>query len=252
MRRFNLVNWLLGIVISGAFVSCKKEASPPLVSSLTLVNTVAGSEPLITDFSEDGNLINYAGALRVPYGSYNDAFLLPVAKELQPLRHFQYPDTTSGSKPLFDLKLQLGKGTINTLFLTGTVAHPEYLISTAIPPLHQAADSTFGVRFINLSYQSRPVDVYVTTGTGEKAADGLAYKSITDYKRFKAVAASGNYTFEFRDQQTQNVLATYVFDEVGKASGNLWRFRNFTLAFTGLPGVTQGDQKQDALLVLNY
>jgi len=252
MRRFNLGNWLMGIAICAAFVSCKKEAALPVVTSLTLVNAVAGSAPLVTDFTQNGYLPYYYGALQVEYGIYNDAFRLPIAKELQPLRLFQYPDTLSSSKPLFDLKLQLEKGSINTLFLTGTVAHPEYLISTGMPPFHQVADSTFGVRFINLSYQSRAVDVYVITGTGEKTADGLAYKSLTDYKRFKALATSGNYTFEFRDPQTQNVLASYVFNEVGKDSGNLWHFRNFTLALIGLPGITQGDQKQNTLLVLNY
>lgn len=242
----------MGIAICSAFISCKKEEAVRVVTSLTLINAVAGSAPLVTDFTENGYLPSYYSALQVQYGIYSNSFRLPIEKELQPLRLFQYPDTTSGRKALFDLKLRLDKGSANTLFLTGTVDHPEYLISTGMPPAHQVADSTFGVRFINLSYQSRPVDVYVTRGTGEKTVDGLAYKSLTDYKRFKALAASGNYTFEFRDPQTQNVLASYVFDEVGKASGNLWRFRNFTLAFIGLPGITQGDQKQNALLVLNY
>lgn len=252
MRKFNLGNWLMSIAISIAFVSCKKEAALPVVTSLTLVNAVVGSEPLVTNFTENGHLPFYYGALQVQYGTYNEAFRVPIEKEQQSLRLFQYPDTLSSSKPLFDLKFQLEKGSINTLFLTGTVAHPEYLISTGKPPFHQVADSTFGVRFINLSYQSRPVDVYLIRGTGEKVVTGLAYKSVTDYQPFKAIAISGNYTFEFRDPQTQNVLASYVFNEVGKDSGNLWRFRNFTLAFIGSPGVTQGDQKQNAFVILNY
>jgi hypothetical protein len=252
MKRFKISVWLMSILISSAFVSCKKEDPLHVVTSLTMINAVAGSAPLVADFSENGFLPNYYGALQVQYGLYNEAFRLPIDKEDQPLRLLQYPDTTFTSKPLFNLKLQLGKGSINTLFLTGTVDHPEYLISTATPPFHSVADSTFGVRFINLSYQSRPVDVYLITGTGEKVVTGLVYKSVTDYQRFKAIATSGNYTFEFRDQQTQSVLASYVFDEVGKASGNLWRFRNFTLAFIGLPGVTQGAEKQNTLMIPNY
>lgn len=252
MREFKIGAWLMSFLISGTIVSCKKETPIPIVTSLTMINAVAGSAPLVADFSQNGYLPYYYGALQVQYGLYNEAFRLPIDKDDQPLRLFQYPDTTSTSKPLFNLKLQLKKGSINTLFLTGTVDHPEQFISTEVPPFHSVADSTFGVRFVNLSYQSRPVDVYLITGTGEKVATGLAYKVVTDYQRFKAISTSGNYTFEFRDQQTQSVLASYVFDEVGKASGNLWRFRNFTLAFIGLPGVTQGIEKQNTLMIPNY
>lgn len=252
MRKFKIGAWLMSILICGAIVSCKKEAPLPVVTSLTMINAVAGSAPLTTDFSQNGYLPYYYGALQLPYGLYNEASRLPIDKEDQPLRLFQFPDTTSTSKPLFNLRLQLEKGSINTLFLTGTVDHPEHFITTEIPPFHNVADSTFGVRFINLSYQSRPVDIYLITGTSEKVVTGLAYKSVTDYQGFKAIAASENYTFEFRDQQTQSVLASYVFDEVGKASGNLWRFRNFTLAFIGLPGVTQGAEKQNTMMIPNY
>ncbi|TKC55173.1 DUF4397 domain-containing protein [Pedobacter hiemivivus] len=255
MRKFEIYTLLLNVLLSIAFLSCKKEEPLPVISSLIVANAVAGSKPLLVNLNEGANpsyyLYRTASALK--YGLLEgDVGKLNVENETQRIRLFQSPDTTATSQPLFDLKLQIGKGSINSLFLTGTVSHPDYLLETAVPPYHNQPDSTFGVRFTNLSYQSKPVNVYVISNGERKEVEGLVYKGITGYKKYAALAKTGTYTFEFRDQETQQVLAVYALEGAAKATENLWRYRNFTLALIGIPGTADPAQQQKTFMINNY
>ncbi|SDJ03287.1 hypothetical protein SAMN04487898_101127 [Pedobacter sp. ok626] len=255
MRNFKINTLLLSMLLSIAFLSCKKEEPLPATSSLTIANAVAGSKPLVVNLNEGANpsyyLYRTASALK--YGVLEgDVGKLNVENPTQRLRLFQLPDTTATSQPLFDLKLQIVKGSINSLLLTGTANHPDYLLDTTIPPYHNQADSTFGLRFTNLSYQSKPVNVYMISNGERKEVEGLIYKGITGYKNYAAMDKTGTYTFEFRDQETQRILAVYTLEGAAKATENLWRYRNFTLALIGIPDTVDPEQKQKTFMINNY
>lgn len=245
-----LLSGLLSIVL----ISCKKEREEPVVSSLILVNAVPGSAPLAVNFTGTQPSNFYSAAARISYGILDQFSRFNMETTEQPLALYQYPDTLSTSKPLFNLNLHLEKGSINSLFLMGTVAQPDYLFLSAVPPYHAVRDSTFGIRFVNLSYQSKPVNVYLIANGERKEIDGLAYKGITPYKNYTAFAADDSYVFEFRDQETQNVIASYVLKDLGQANEkeNLWRYRNFTMALIGLPDTAVPEQKQKIFLINNY
>lgn len=255
MRKFKINTLLLNILFSIAFLSCKKEESSPITSSLIVANAVAGSKPLVINLNEGANpgYYLYRKASTLTYGILDgNTGKLNVENTTQRIRLFQFPDTTAASQPLFDLNLQIGKGSINSLFLTGTVSHPDYLLDVAVPSYHNKTDSTFGVRFINLSYQSKPVNVYVIGDGERKEVEALAYKGVTSYKNYGALAKTGTYTFEFRDQETQQVLAVYTLLGAGKGTENLWRYRDFTLALIGIPGAADPLQQQKTFMINNY
>ncbi|AOM80228.1 DUF4397 domain-containing protein [Pedobacter steynii] len=235
-----------------AFVSCKKNDEAAVISHLTLFNAMPGNIKLMPSFKGTDPLERYASAQLFYYATFNELGKYAITKEEQPLTVYSYPDTLPTSKPLFELNLKIKKGSINRLYFTGTAAHPDYLLSTFVPPAYTAADSTFGIRFLNLSYQSKPVNVYLVSNGERKEVEGLAYKAGTEYKRYAAPLETGDYIFEFRDQETQKLLASYTTNGVGVAKDNLWRFRNFTLALIGSAGETTEVLKQKPFLFNDY
>ncbi|ALL06819.1 hypothetical protein AQ505_15775 [Pedobacter sp. PACM 27299] len=235
-----------------AFVSCKKTEQTPVLTHLTLFNAMPGQLRLLPSFRGTEPLNRYYLAILFDYGVFNVGGKYAITKEDQPLAIYSYPDTLSPDKPLFDLQLKLKKGSINTLYFLGKKENPDYLLDTYLPPVHQAADSTFGIRFINLSYGSKPINVYLIKDGERKEVEGLAYKGITNFKSYTATLKTGNYTFEFRDQATQELLASYTTTELEKPSENKWRFRNFTIALIGLPGESSELLKQKTFLFDNY
>jgi hypothetical protein len=246
---------ILFIMLTIVLISCKKnETSLPVISSLTLVDAVPGSAKLYINMNGTAPAkgYTYSGASYLKYGDFAPDNKLTTFNEKQPIGLFQYPDTNATSKPLFDLQLQLNKGSINSLFLIGTVTNPDHLLVADVPLFHEQRDSTFGIRFANLSYQSKPVSIYLIANGEQKEIDGLAYKGITGYKNYLAFAKTGDYKFEFRDKESQKVLATYVVAGVNNDPVNLWRYRNFTLALIGLPEATDTQQMQRTMLINNY
>lgn len=255
MRKFKINTLLWNVMFAIAFLSCKKDERITAASSLVIANAVAGSSTLLTNLNEGENPSYYlyaaVGGLR--YGKLdNNEGMLNIENSTQRIRFFQSPDTMANSKPLFDLKLQMEKGSINSLFLTGTVSNPDYLLDKTVPLYHNQQDSTLGLRFTNLSYQSKPVNVYLIGNGERKEIEGLAYKGITGYKKYAALALTGTYIFEFRDQETQQVLASFTLAEANKGTENLWRYRNFTLALIGVPNTADPVQKQKTFLIKNY
>lgn len=255
MRKFNINAILLICLLVIAFTSCKKEEQVVrIISSLKIINAVPDAAPyLLADLRNGSNtdLFFSSGAI-FKYGDAGQDAKISTEKEVLPLAVYLFPDTLPTNKPLFDLKLQLPKGSINSLFLLGTVSQPDYKLVTAIPPGHDGLGNTFGLRFANLSYQSKPVSVSVLDNGEEKVLDGLAYKDVSDYKKYDASANGDNLTFQFRDQQTQRLLATYVLTGLLATENNLWRAKNFTLALKGLPGSTDAVQKQSTFLISDY
>ncbi|WP_316833926.1 hypothetical protein [Pedobacter nutrimenti] len=255
MRKFNIISILLLCLLSIAITSCKKEGPVlRIISSLTIVNAVPDAIPYLVPDLRNGSKVDYyyASTPIFQYGISDPATKISTDKELLPLALYLFPDTLLTSKPLFDLKLQIPKGSINSLFLVGTVAQPDYKLVTAVPPAHNERDSTFGVRFANLSYQSKPVSVYVLDNGEQKVLEGLTYKGVSDYKKYVAFAKSDNLTFQFRDQETQNLLATYVVSGLGALANNQWRYKNFTLALKGLPGSADALQKQSTFVISDF
>jgi hypothetical protein len=251
MKTYKLKFILLISLLSFAFVSCKKIEQASVVSHLTLFNAMPG-QVLLANFKGAEPLDRYLGAMTFGYAVFNLGGRYAITKEEQPLAMYRYPDTLPTSKPIFNLNLKIKKGSINNLYFTGTIKNPEYLLSTTVPPYHDVADSTFGIRFLNLSYQSKPVNVYLVTNGERKEVEGLAFKGISEYKNYTAALKTREYTFEFRDQETQILIATYTTKGIGIASENLWRFRNFTLALIGLPGETAEELKQKPFLLNDY
>ncbi len=242
--------WLLVV----AFFSCGKSSSLPGTASLTVVNTVAGANPLIANFNGTVPIQWYANVPQMNYGAVNTYNSYSGHQELA---MYQYPDTTAHSVPLFNLRLDLPAGTIHTLFLTGTAGAPDTLFTTDNPPYLPTPDSSIAIRFVNLSPGSSPVSVDVQGRANGSEEGSLVYKGITAFRSYPATAGVSSYVFEFRDKASGVLLASYTVDGVnngagGDISNNLWRYRSFTLVLAGSPGASPGSGSQSAFVVNNY
>lgn len=105
-------------------------------------------------------------------------------------------------------------------------------------------DSVVGIRFINLSPNSEPISITLSTTPSVNEATGLAYKQKTAFKTYPSHNNAGDMIFQLRDaggvllaSYTLPVIPTSPYTTVGVRHA---RFKNITLAVKGLQGTTSG------------
>ncbi len=220
-----------------------------------MVNTVSGSRPTAGNFRSEGPVLYNKGKqlnYKKAFGCYIN--LLPSYAGPQRLRLFQYPDTTSKDVPLFDMQLNLPIGSINTLFLTGTVEAPDTLLTRDVIPFFPAADSVMAIRFINLSPGSDPVSVNVKDLANGSEVSSIAYKKITGFKKYPVRPDMNDYVFEFRNAVSGNLIASITTPNLwlsGENAPSRWIYHSFTLVLTGEPGGV-GSRAQTGFIVDHY
>jgi len=232
-----IINIIAAVLVLATQLSCEKEKSPPPgTASLMLVNVVPGSKPLVTSFTN--NPSRYLNVFRLYYLNQNQVSSYYGST---PLVLHQYPDTSAKDAPLFKLTLDLPIGSLNSLFLTGTVTAPDTLFLRDMLPYHEAKDSTTGIRFIHLSPGAKPVNVTIKGQQGDPLVRNLPYKGSTVFNILSSKATQEDYTFEFRDVATGALIASYTtkgihFPQIDEYTGHSWLFRNVNLVLTGIPG----------------
>lgn len=226
--------------------SCKKEVGIPVrsLSSVTVVNAISGSNPLISDFLNTKSISAYY--LSTPQIAFDAAQEYSVASGSVPAVIYQITDTTHA---VYRNDISVQKAGIYSLFLCGTAAQPENIFITDHPPFHPAADSTVGVRFINLSLAKTSVSVDIQGKSNGSEVQSLDYKSVTNFKNYPATYNISSYTFEFKDA-SGNLLASYTLSGInsgdnGDQSTNQYRWNNITIVLAGAPGAETAFQENN-------
>jgi hypothetical protein len=255
MKRIKSGYWMaLAIAVSILAYSCSKETTTvPGGASLTLVNTIVGSKPLVANF-DGGNKIYYNNTVfKVSYGTFSSTNQLSsyIGDQHLVLRE----DTLASSRELLNLKFNIPVGSINSLLLVGTNDAPDTLFIKENIPYYNASETVAGIRFINLSPGSTPVSVNIQGKPNGSELSSLSYKSRTAFIRYPATSDVTNYVFEFRNALTGALIASYTAKGVG-ADGldyapNNWLYRNNTLALIGSPGGT-GANVQKVIDIKNF
>lgn len=236
-----------------AITSCKKELGPEVNAGLTVVNALPGTDQLLVHFkAEDVFNDKTIAGMMVKYGFYTpDNHLTIPIKEI-PLTFYTYHAGTVEPKPVYQTRITPNAGDATTLFLFGTLAQPETLLITKMPPYHAAADSVMGLRFVNLSMDKIPVKIRISGEGIDQTLSNLAYKGATDYVGVKATLAVKDVKIEFYDQSSGVLLTSYTLNDVGAIVpqiANKWRYRNFTMV---LSKDAQGNFTKDPFLIYDF
>ena len=176
----NLTFRLLVLCLSiTMFISCTGDGDDfSSVVTLKVVNLIDGADNLIVKIGE--NPIDYATTkAKVPFEGVKN-FPIVIAN-----------DTLT---PVYSEFLNI-RG-INSLYLYGTLEDQSNLLIRDLPK--QITDSLVGVRFLNLSKVSGPIDISIE-GETETIISGLEYQSGSDYIEFPAKAINGSYRFKCID-----------------------------------------------------
>lgn len=136
---------------------------------------------------------------------------------------------------------------ISTLYIAGTSAAVDTIFRTEsnFPYINSSAanaEAAMNIRFVNLSPNSGPVNIVISSGTTNEVT-ALPYKGISDFKKYVALTTTANYTFDIKDATNTNTLASVTVNT------NATRYKTASIIFRGMvkPGATEGTLVSDPL-----
>jgi hypothetical protein len=221
-----LRNYILLLCSVSFIFSCYKDKIrvdvPPGVATVNVINAAARVAVVHVNLS----------SFPVGYSAMQDTLVFGTASEAGippgavPYQIYSPADT---SHALLQGKLNLVNGGIYSLYVIGQAPKPDTLFVKEQFP-HLYADSTVGIRVINLSPDAGPVNIdLVGSPNGQYEFTNVPYKGLTAFKKYAATTnVSGGYTFEVKDPANGTVLATYSFNLANSL------FRTNTLVIAGL------------------
>jgi len=164
---------ILSTVIAAS--SCKKSNfGSSGIASINIINASTDLPSVIVNFS-DTTLPFYLNQAPISSGS-NLEFGVPSGPN--PLIVVSSSDTV---KPVYRGTLNLEAGGIYSLYLAGQGGVADTILTKDVIPVY--ADSSVGVRFINLSPDSKPISVNLAGNDPTKAEfSNLAYKQEMGFK----------------------------------------------------------------------
>jgi hypothetical protein len=166
---------------------------------------------------------------------------------------------TTGSKiPFYNNFQTMEAGKIYSLFLSGKPSAIDAVyIEENIPEYYE--DSTLGIRIINLSPNSTPLNITLESSPSINVFSRIAYKQLTDFIKIPlpSIVPTKTVTFQVRGAGN-NLLTSFVLPPTVTNTNypNISilnsRNRNITLVIKGIQGTTTGDDAFGVFPVANY
>ncbi|MES2331329.1 MAG: hypothetical protein V4539_17125 [Bacteroidota bacterium] len=224
------------MVIAGLAMSgCQKNESPASQASLNIVHAIVNVPAIKVNRYGSGTI--YSTFIdSVKFGA--NEVITVVSGNSVPVSVVNTADTLH---PVFNGNINVSAGSITSLFLAGQSTSVDTITVQDVIPYR--ADSTAGVRFINLLVNSNPVSINIKGNANGSEVTSLAYKANTGFKNYTALNINASYIFEIRDAGTGTLITSYTLTTP--------RFLNVTLCLKGLSGAT-GTNAPGIMLVKNY
>jgi hypothetical protein len=216
----------VGIILN----ACKTE-EPAAIASVNVVNVAVNAGTVKVNYlGKQISWASYTGADgTVAYGT-NKVYSISNA-----IGDFSFPVVSSAdtTKPVFNGKLNLNPGSINTLYLAGqSPTYDTLFVKESAFPSY--ADSVLAVRFINLVPNSGNINLTLAGTPAINEFNGITYKKQSGFKRYEATYKFPNTYFIFQVRNTDgSLLASYPFTI---ANLGFTRRKSATLVFRGLIG----------------
>ena len=231
---------------------CIKTPELPGAVSLTIINTQRSS--IILNFNEEDSIYyGNRGTNQVLAPNIALEYSLTASSQRVNLHELKTanPPHVWVDTSMLKMFFQLPMGTVGSLFVAGTPAVPDTLFIKDTPAHFPITDSSMGIRFVNLSGAKTAVSINLQGQPPGSEAAGLLYKNVTAFRTYKAIPSVQQYVFEVRDAATGQLLASNTINNPGvTAAVNQWRYHNFTLVYSGVPGAP--GNLPAAFIVKNY
>ena len=222
MRKYTYV---ITLVLFTVLLACKKESNEKLdpPATVNVINAVVGLGQIKLNI-DAGSGFYWSKAPGLDYGGYRPYSSFTGTKNIKAVT------AADTNKVVFNRTIDLG--TISTLYLAGQAPNVDTIFRAEknIPFVSfENINPEFAcyVRFVNMAPDSPPLSINIQSVNNAEVT-GLAYKSISAFKKYPALTTTGNYIFEIRNAATTEVLATYTMDI------NLSRYKTVSLVITGL------------------
>ena len=207
---------------------------PGVAASLTIVHALAGTDNLYVNFNglrlTDGTYFSDLQTLTYGFaqnfGGYSGSQQIGISRP---------SDTASQNKHLLLLNLDLALNSMQTLFIAGSAAFPDTVLSNDVLPYQAQNDSTVGVRFVNLSVNNPTIDIGLGGNMINSEQSMLPYKALTAYALHSLRSSQASYVFEFRDHESGELLGSCVVDEQQRS-------KNLTLILLPQPEIFFGSR----------
>lgn len=225
-----------GLLILLLAACTKTKINRPGSASLVVFHGVAGANTMKTVFSTQTPAV-FNTVNNLLYGTFavSSNLYAPVAGA-HALYLYQIPDTMQKSEPLFKINLDLPEGSMQSLFLAGTPAAPQYVLVKDEPLMFTAKDSAMGVRFVNLLSDNIPVSINLAQAAPGSEVASLGFKGVTEFRQYAVKRTVADYVFEFRNANTGDIITTFTAAGIandGKLTPNIWIYKNFAFALVG-------------------
>jgi hypothetical protein len=240
MKQFSYLLVAIAVLIGN---SCKKnlnESKP--VSSLNIVNAIVGG----VSIKIDKNLLDSSKI----YNAKN--FPIVPGRDIR-----VYPTIDPASTYYQVSKSQTVNGKLYSVLFCGQSPNVEAIFREENYPAPYT-DSSFGVRVINLSPNSSPINITIQSNSSTNLFSNIAYKQISDFVKLplKTSVTAGSVSFQVRSAvNPSTVMTTYTLpnnanSEYPGISINLQRFKNITIVVKGVQGTTSGADRFGVFPVL--
>lgn len=232
---------LLLVVLS----SCKKNnVDYGTSATVQIFNGIDDNVHLIANLS-GSHPIQYNRALYLKNKSYVLSNTIFVNKFPQPIALYGSLDTLAKDQSLVSLNMDVKSGGIYSLFVFGPKDAADYLLHKDIIPSSKNDSLTY-FRVVNLS-AGQHISVNLKGEPEGSLISTVPFKEITGFIPLKADKSVSKYEFEFRDETTGDLLASYVVEGInGYSSGvaNSWFNKTSSFVFSGQKnGIGANQQK---------
>jgi len=214
-QRLLITKMIMTLFSITILLSCKKdEVKTVPLTSLTIGNFKISGKSVKFGSNTTSSIANNNtnGTQFAMIAGTNDLYFWPLGDSLHPY--------------YVQNKFVTQEGEVYSIFLCGdtlTQRGDAVIIKEIIP---YRTDSTAGIRFINLSPNSTPLNITLSTSSTVNEVTGLVYKSYTDFKSYPAVYNSA-YTFQVR-KADGTLLTTFAL-----TASTVPRFANITVVIRG-------------------
>jgi len=227
----NKIAYVFVLCVLIMHVSCRKdELEIAQLSNVNIINAILDGKTLrLNDYLRDSALSYNARNFSVKSGD-KQLYMFPSGDSLN---------------PYFKGKVKLDAGGIYSMFLSGIAKAPDTLwVKENVPAFY--ADSSIGVRFVNLSPDSGPLSFTLSSAPGINLFSGVIYREVTGFVKLPlpAMIPVGSTTFQVRDAGG-NLLASYTLPARASSvyqgiSIQLARRKSIILVVKGLRGIASG------------